>query len=429
MQPEQPVLVGYLLTINQKFMSPKNILLGVSGGIAAYKCPELIRRLKERGFDLRVVITSAAKEFVSPMALQAVSGHQVHQELFDAQMEAAMGHIELARWADLILIAPATANTIAKLTHGEADDLLTTLVLASQAPVFLAPAMNQQMWNNQATQDNLQQLTNRGMQILGPDSGEQACGEVGEGRMLQPEDIAQKIHAISANAKLLDGQRVLITAGPTREAIDPVRYLTNHSSGKMGYALANAAYQAGAQVTLVSGPTNLSITQQINKIEVTSAQQMFTAVKENLPDKSIFIGCAAVADYAPVEVANQKIKKNDQQVTLSLKPNPDILAWVASQTDRPFVVGFAAESHSVKEFATAKLTKKNLDMICANDISNSHSGFNSNDNQILLLDKNGREKLLPLAKKDSLAQQIIAEIASQLSSASLMNSLENGETD
>lgn len=394
-------------------LNQKKILLGISGGIAAYKCPDLVRRLKERGFDVRVVMTESAKEFVTPMALQAVAGYPVNHELFDPAMEAAMGHIELARWADFILIAPATANTIAKITHGEADNLLSTLVLASKAKLFIAPAMNQQMWANQATQHNMQQMQARGAEILGPDSGEQACGDIGAGRMLQPIDIAEKMFELTTHKAVLNTQKVLITAGPTREAIDPVRYISNHSSGKMGYALAEAAYQAGAEVTLVSGPTNIDTPTGVNRIDVTSALDMLNAVKKHMLESDVFIGCAAVADYSAVDVAEQKIKKNDDQMTLLLKRNPDILAWVASQQNRPFVVGFAAESHSVKEFALGKLEKKNLDMICANDISNNQIGFNSDNNQILLLDKDGREKLLETASKRLLAKQIIIEIANR----------------
>ncbi|MCW8879715.1 MAG: bifunctional phosphopantothenoylcysteine decarboxylase/phosphopantothenate--cysteine ligase CoaBC [Kangiellaceae bacterium] len=391
------------------------IILGISGGIAAYKCPDLVRRLKERNFDVRVVLTPSAEEFVTPMALQAVSGNPVHRETFDEQMEAAMGHIELAKWADYILIAPATANTVAKLVHGQADNLLTTIILASQADLVVAPAMNQQMWANQNTQRNIAELMSKGVEVLGPASGEQACGDVGQGRMIEPLDVAQRMQAISEQEKVLKGKKVVITAGPTVEAIDPVRYISNHSSGKMGYAIARAAQKAGANVSLVSGPVNIAAPKDVKLVSVVSAAEMFAAVQQESTDTDIFIGCAAVADYTPVDVAKQKIKKNEETMSLNLKRNPDILAWVAKQAKRPYVVGFAAESQKLKGFATRKLEKKKLDLICANDISCENLGFNSDDNQLLLLDKNGNENLLPIAAKEILAGQIIQHIANKIS--------------
>ena len=359
-------------------------------------------------------MTPSAKEFITPMTLQAVSGYPVHQDLFDPEMEASMGHIELAKWADVILVAPATANTIAKLNHGEGDNLLTTLVLASKARLVIAPAMNQQMWANQATQNNIQDLKLKGAEVLGPDSGEQACGDIGAGRMLEPLDIAQRLDMMINQPQSLKNKKVVITAGPTVEAIDPVRYISNHSSGKMGYAIAKAARDAGAKVSLVSGPVNLAAPNGVNVIKVTSANDMYKAVQTEIGDCDIFVGCAAVADYTPVNVACQKIKKNDEIMTLELKRNIDILAWVAAQEKRPFVVGFAAESQKLKEFASKKLEKKKLDMICANDISCSGLGFNSDDNQLLILDSQGNEETLEIAKKEVLAQQIIAQIVKRI---------------
>ncbi len=399
---------------NQKQSSRKKLLLGITGGIAAYKCADLVRRLTERNFDVRVVMTPSAAEFITPMTLQAVSGNPVHMAQFDAEMEAAMGHIELARWADYILIAPATANSIAKLVHGEADNLLLTLVLASNAPLLIAPAMNQQMWSNPATVNNIKLLNARGVSIFGPGFGEQACGDVGAGRMLEPLDIAEKVFLFSEQKKPLAGKKILLTAGPTQEAIDPVRYISNHSSGKMGYALAKAAQLAGAEVILVSGPVNLSAPYGVNVISVISAEEMFTAVKNNILSSDVFIGCAAVADYSPVEVNKQKIKKDSDNYNLLLKRNPDILAWVADLENRPFVVGFAAESQNLREFAMKKLKNKKLDLICANDISNKELGFNSEDNQLLLLDQGGNDILLEITSKEILAKQIIVEIANRI---------------
>ncbi|MET1256327.1 bifunctional phosphopantothenoylcysteine decarboxylase/phosphopantothenate--cysteine ligase CoaBC [Aliikangiella maris] len=395
--------------------SCKNLLLGISGGIAAYKCADLVRRLKEYNFDVQVVLTPGAEQFITPMTLQAVSGHPVHQELFDAAAEAAMGHIDLARWADLILIAPATANTIAKIVHGEADNLLTTILLASNAPLLVAPAMNQQMWANSITEQNIEKLSQSGVTVLGPGVGEQACGDIGAGRMLEPQDIAQQVHDIAFSNKPLAGKTVMITAGPTVEAIDPVRFISNHSSGKMGYALAKAARIAGAEVELISGPVNIRAPYEVEVTRVTSAAEMLAAVKEKIETVDVFIGCAAVADYSPVEVSCHKIKKNDEVMSLKLQRNPDILAWVAARQDKPLVVGFAAESQSLEFYARKKLEKKNLDMICANDICCEGLGFNSENNQLLLMKKDGSQILLDIASKEVLAQQIIQEIVNQIS--------------
>lgn len=389
------------------------IILGITGGIAAYKCADLVRRLKERGFDVRVVMTESAKAFVTPLTLQAVSGYPVHDDLFDPAMEASMGHIELAKWADYILIAPATANTIAKLSHGKGDNLLTTIVLATQAKVVIAPAMNQQMWANQSTKENVSSLKCKNFEVLGPASGEQACGDVGEGRMLEPLELAKRLEEFANQPRSLLGKHFIITAGPTVEPIDPVRYISNHSSGKMGYALAKAALAAGATVDLISGPVCIDPPVGVNLINVVSAAEMLDAVKARLSSCHIFIGCAAVADYTPIEVSSQKIKKNDEIMSLKLKRNPDILAWAAAQENRPFMVGFAAESQNLREFAQLKLKKKNLDMICANDISCKEVGFNSDKNCLLIIDSSGDEVELDTAQKTELSAKIINLIANK----------------
>lgn len=399
-----------------------NILLGITGGIAAYKAPDLVRKLTAKGADVRVVLTDSATEFVSPLALQAVSGNPVSDDLLDRNAEAAMGHIELARWADALLIAPATANTIAKLAAGLADDLLTTLCLATRAPITLAPAMNQQMWHAAATQENLDKLRQRNVTLFGPDEGEQACGDVGPGRMLEPQQIADMLEQalLSKDSQQilsgsLRGKRLLLTAGPTREAIDPVRYLSNHSSGKMGFALASAAHQAGAEVTLVSGPVGLPTPEGVTRIDVSSAAQMHQAVMENLEDTDIFIGCAAVADYRPERADQQKIKKNEEKLTLTFVKNPDILSDVAAAETPPFTVGFAAETQQVRQYAREKLTRKRIDMIAANDVSDPSIGFNSDDNALTVFWHDG-EKSLQRADKNQLASQLVALIAERFSS-------------
>lgn len=398
-----------------KTVTSSKLLLAISGGIAAYKAPELVRRIKEQGFDVRVVMTQSAKNFVTPMSLQAVSGHSVHHDLFDVQAEAAMGHIELAKWAEIILVAPATANCIAKIAHGLADDLLTTIILASNAQLIVAPAMNQQMWANPATVENINKLSDRGTLLIGPDEGEQACGDIGLGRMLAVPDMVEKIICHRDNltkaTQCLAGKKITITAGPTVEAIDPVRFISNHSSGKMGYALAKAAISAGAKVTLVSGPVHLCSPPQAQLKSVRSAEEMLTAVKDSMTDCDIFIGCAAVADYAPIEIAEQKIKKTASQMEIVLKRNPDIISWVAQQSNKPTVVGFAAESQSLEDFAVNKMKDKNLDIICANDISQQHIGFNSEQNEVTMLFSNQTKKLLKAAPKSVIANSIIAEIA------------------
>jgi phosphopantothenoylcysteine decarboxylase/phosphopantothenate--cysteine ligase len=393
----------------------RNILLGVSGGIAAYKSAELVRQLQERGATVRVIMTRGAQEFITALTLQALSGNQVHTDLLDEEAEQGMGHIELARWADLLLIAPATADLIARLAAGRADDLLTTVALATAAPILLAPAMNQQMWRDQATVDNIKKLCSRGVQMVGPAAGEQACGDVGPGRMEQPEAIAGAACALF-DTGLLDGKRVVITAGPTREALDPVRYISNHSSGKMGYALAQAAADAGARTTLVSGPVTIPSPQHVTCIGVTSAREMLDQCLKLLPDCDVFIACAAVADYRPAETQQQKIKKGAEQSTLELVRNPDIVAAVAASELRPFTVGFAAETNDVLAYARDKMSRKGLDMIVANDVSDRSIGFNSDHNAVTLLWPDG-EKLLERDGKDNIARQIIELIAEQYRAA------------
>ncbi|EPN8225578.1 MULTISPECIES: bifunctional phosphopantothenoylcysteine decarboxylase/phosphopantothenate--cysteine ligase CoaBC [Vibrio] len=392
-------------------LAGKKILLGISGGIAAYKCAELTRRLIERGAQVQVVMTKAAKEFITPLTMQAVSGRPVSDSLLDPAAEASMGHIELAKWADLVLLAPATADLIARMSAGMGNDLLTTLVLATDSPVAVSPAMNQQMYRNIATQENIATLARRGMHIWGPAAGEQACGDVGPGRMLEPMQLVHLCEQFF-QPKLLEGKSILITAGPTREAIDPVRYITNHSSGKMGYALASAAAQMGAKVTLVSGPVSLNTPVGVERINVSSAQEMHEAVMTHANRHDAFISCAAVADYRPQTIASQKLKKtedNDEMV-INMVKNPDIVASVAAMTaKRPFTVGFAAETNDVETYARGKLTKKNLDMICANDVSVAGQGFNSNDNAITLYWPEG-ELALALESKEALSFKILEKM-------------------
>ncbi|MCL1085620.1 bifunctional phosphopantothenoylcysteine decarboxylase/phosphopantothenate--cysteine ligase CoaBC [Shewanella glacialipiscicola] len=398
-------------------LTNKNVLLGIGGGIAAYKSADLVRRLKERGFDVRVVMSQSAMEFITPLTLQALSGHPVASSLLDPAAEAAMGHIELARWADLVIIAPATANLLARINAGMADELITTTCLATEAPIALCPAMNQQMYRNVATQANLTSLTSRGFTLWGPASGSQACGEVGPGRMLEPLEITELATQFfaqndSAELKPLAGKSVLITAGPTREAIDPVRYISNHSSGKMGFALAKAASDMGAAVTLVSGPVNLSTPEGVTRIDVESAQNMLDAVMNHIDNKDIFIGCAAVADYRISEIASCKIKKSAEEMQLALVRNPDILATVASLPNRPFMVGFAAETHDVEAYARDKLKRKNLNMIAANDVSIAGIGFNADANALRVFWPQGSQDL-PATDKLTLARQLLSLIVKE----------------
>ncbi len=394
-------------------MTPKTrILLGVTGGIAAYKSPELVRRLMERGAEVQVVMTESAQKFITPMSFQAVSGRPVRSDLWDSAAEAAMGHIELARWAQLVLIAPASADFIARLAGGRADDLLATLCVATEAPIALAPAMNRVMWANKATQANIETLTARGVRILGPGSGGQACGEIGLGRMWEPHQLADNLLALPPNAGLLSGLNVLITAGPTRERLDPVRYLTNRSSGKMGFAVAAAAREAGAHVTMVSGPVQLQTPAGVTRINVESARDMYAAVHRHVAEADIFIAAAAVADFQPVTVAKQKIKKQGVAVKLDLEPAPDIVKSVADMAKRPFVVGFAAETDDVEDNARAKLKRKKLDMIAANQVGDGIA-FDCEDNALTVLWPGGKIDVARGPKLD-VARALIALIAERL---------------
>ncbi|MEQ3652431.1 MAG: bifunctional phosphopantothenoylcysteine decarboxylase/phosphopantothenate--cysteine ligase CoaBC [Glaciecola sp.] len=391
-------------------LEQKNVLLGISGGIAAYKTPDLVRKLTAVGANVRVVMTDSAKEFVSPLALQAVSGNKISNSLLDEDAEAAMGHIELARWADVFLIAPATANVMAKLTHGLADDLLTTLALATPAPIIIAPAMNQQMWAAPATLENTEKLKARGLSFIGPASGEQACGDIGYGRMVEPEDIVKFLleydFVDQAGEQIFAGKKIMITAGPTREALDPVRYVTNHSSGKMGYALAEVARDLGAEVTLVSGPVNLNPPKNIVCNQVVSAQDMLDSVMRDITHQDIFIACAAVADFRLAEVPTHKVKKKEGLLTLSFEQNPDILKTVAALNKKPFTLGFAAETNDVEAYARGKLERKNLDMIAANDVSSTDLGFNSDRNALTVITKHNKTDLPPASKK-ALAKELL----------------------
>lgn len=387
----------------------KRILLGISGGIAAYKSADIVRRLRERGFEVRVAMTRAACEFITPLTLQAVSGKPVHTDLLDARAEAAMGHIELARWADTVLIAPASADFLAKLAHGIADDLLSTLCLATAAPVIVAPAMNQQMWEAQATKANADLLEMRGVTFLGPGDGSQACGEIGPGRMLEPADITAMI-AARYNSDRLKDLGVLVTAGATREALDPVRFITNLSSGKMGYAVAGAAAEAGARVTLVSGPSALQAPFGVERILVESAGQMFDAVMGCVRDNEIFIGAAAVSDYTPQRYSDEKLKKSDDTLTLTLVKTRDILGEVAALDNAPFTVGFAAETNDVEKHVRGKLSNKALDMIAANRVGLAGRGFGSDDNALSVFWSGGVEEI-ELAPKQVIARRLIGIVA------------------
>lgn len=393
-------------------LSGKKVVLIISGGIAAYKCPEIVRRLKDYGLSVRVVMTQAAKAFITPLTLQAVSGYPVSDDLLDPAAEASMGHIELGKWADLVLVAPATADIIARLSAGMANDLATTVCLATAAPIAIAPAMNQQMYKAQATQDNLKTLAERHINIWGPDSGEQACGDVGPGRMLQPHELVTNVVTFFAKTQDLTGRHILLTAGPTREALDPVRFVSNHSSGKMGFAIAQAAAERGATVTLVTGPVNLPTPPNVKRIDVITALDMQNAVMQHIKENQIFIACAAVADYRAATIAAEKIKKqgDNGDMTIHLVRNPDIVAGVAAMHEnRPFVVGFAAETQHVIEYAKNKLINKKLDMICANDVSSTEHGFNSNTNALHLIWADG-EMSLPTSDKLTLSHQLIDKI-------------------
>lgn len=386
----------------------RHVLLGVSGGIAAYKCAELVRRLVEAGAQVQVVMTPAARHFITPLTLQAVSGHPVRTSLWDTAAELGMGHIELARWAELILIAPATADTLARLVQGRADDLLNTLCLATEAPLMLAPAMNRVMWAHPATQANCQTLIARSATIIGPAEGQLAEREVGAGRMLEPAEIRDHVIAHFGGGALC-GQRVVITAGPTREPLDPVRYLSNRSSGRMGYAVAAACAAAGAQVTLISGPTTLTPPPATRRVDVNTAQQMLAAVQTHVADAQIFIAAAAVADYRPVVTAQQKIKKSEPSMTLELTRSTDILARVAADYPALFTVGFAAETQDMQARARGKLEKKRLDMVAGNQVGELLA-FDQADNSLYVC-WHGGETYLPRMKKAALARQLVALIS------------------
>ena len=388
-------------------MHEQNIILGVTGGIAAYKAPELVRRLRERGAAVQVVLTDSARQFVTETSLQAVSGQPVRQNLWDKEAEAAMGHIELARWADLVLIAPATAEFMARLAAGAAPDLLTTLCLASKAPIVLAPAMNHVMWAKPAVQANRALLEERGVRLLGPEDGDQACGETGVGRMMNPDDIATAIQPIASGPLL--GKTVMVTAGPTREAIDPVRYITNRSSGKMAYAIAQAARDAGAKVILISGPVNLDEPSGVKVVSITTAEQMFAATHEHIQGVDIFVAAAAVSDYRPETEAQNKIKKVKPTMQLNLVKSPDTLASVAKMADGPFTIGFAAETEQLRKYALGKLDGKNLDMIVANKVGVDR-GFDSDVNTVEVYWRGG-EQSFPTAAKSELAEDLIRLIA------------------
>ena len=394
-------------------LTNKKIVLGITGGIAAYKCAELVRRLKDAGCEVKVVMTESAKHFITPLTMQAVSGETVSDSLLDPSAEASMGHIEFAKWADLILVAPATCNIIAKMAAGIADDLLTTLLLATPAKVAVAPAMNQQMYAHAATQANLATLKARNVLIWGPGKGEQACGDIGAGRMLEPHELVA-LCTVKEQPQLLAGKTITITAGPTREPLDPVRFISNHSSGKMGYALAEAALQFGAKVNLISGPVTIKAPTGVNLINIESAEELLTESLTYASQSDAFIGCAAVADYRAANIATQKMKKQGDELTLTLTKNPDVIAAIANLTqNRPYTVGFAAETQNVESYAKGKLQNKNLDMICANDVSKSGLGFNSDHNALTLYWHNEQLEL-PTTSKVEIARKVIEQLAKHL---------------
>jgi phosphopantothenoylcysteine decarboxylase/phosphopantothenate--cysteine ligase len=393
-------------------LSQKRIILGITGGIAAYKSAEIARRLQDHGAEVRVIMTDSAQEFIRPLTLQALTGKPVHTDLLDPKAEAAMGHIELARWADAILVAPATANFMAALSQGTAHDLLTTVCLASSGKIIVAPAMNQAMWSQPASQQNIESLKRRGITILEPDNGVQACGDIGPGRLQQPDIIVDHMASIF-DSGILSGKKVVITAGPTREAIDPVRYISNHSSGKMGYALASAMTDAGASVTLISGPVSLQCPDRCELISVVSGDHMLAAASLAVKKADIFISSAAVADYRVTEVASQKIKKKSDKMSLNLSKTPDIVAILSENNPNLFVVGFAAETEQVEAHAREKLDRKQLNVIIANDVSRMDIGFNSDDNEALWIDADNSQTLSKKSKAQ-LAREIAVLIANKI---------------
>lgn len=395
--------------------SNTNVLLCVTGGIAAYKSAEIIRLFKKDGADVRVVMTESAKEFITPLTLQAVSGNEIHDSLLDVKAESAMGHIELAKWADIILIAPCTAESLAKITHGRADDLMGSVILASNATSYIAPAMNKSMWLDKSTQDNFQTLVSRGINFIGPDEGEQACGDVGPGRLVEPEKIIELIKS-DLHKGPLSGKTITITAGPTREQIDPVRYISNNSSGKMGYALAEAAKLQGANVNLVSGPVSLTANKGINLFKINSAAEMLNKVFECMESSDIFISCAAVADFKPANYSDTKIKKEDSEnLEINLEKNHDILSEVSKRHNSAYIVGFAAETSNVNDNASKKLNSKNLNMIISNDVSDKTIGFDSDDNEVHVITKN-ETIFLKKDKKIKIAREILNIIALNIKS-------------
>ena len=398
----------------------KNVLLCVTGGIAAYKSAEITRLFKKEGADVRIIMTESSKEFITPLTLQAVSGNQIHDSLLDEKAEAGMGHIELAKWADILLVAPCTAETLSKINQGRADDLLGTVILATKANIFIAPAMNMNMWLDPTTQSNYEQLQSKKVFFIGPDIGDQACGDVGPGRLVEPEKILNEI-SNSINTGELSGKTVNITAGPTREKLDPVRYISNNSSGKMGYALAQAAIEAGANVNLISGPVTLEVNKNINLIKINTAKEMLDQVLKVMKDDDLFIGCAAVSDYRPKNYSVEKLKKNSKEIfNLKLEKNDDILSNVSKNYPNSFVVGFAAETENIEENSRKKITEKNLNMIISNDVSNKSIGFDSDDNEVTIYTEN--EKIL--IEKDTkfkVAQKIINEIVNKINTKDVIS--------
>jgi phosphopantothenoylcysteine decarboxylase/phosphopantothenate--cysteine ligase len=393
----------------------KQVLLGVTGGIAAYKSAETCRRLMDRGAEVQVVMTEAAQRFVTPLTFQALTGRPVRTSLLDPAAEAAMGHIELARWADLLVVAPASADFLARLAAGMADDLLTTACLATAAPIAVVPAMNQQMWAAPATRRNIETLAGDGVRLWGPDAGSQACGDVGSGRMIEPEDLVERVTALLAPRGALAGRHLVISAGPTREAIDPVRYVSNHSSGKQGFALATAAAEAGARVTLVAGPVSLPTPPGVDRVDVTSARDMLAAVEAAAADADAFVSVAAVADFRPEAAAARKIKKThaDDGLSVDMVANPDIIATIAGRHPALFTVAFAAETHDVLEHARGKLERKRVDLVVANDVSDASIGFGADENLVTIVDADGDETL-PRMRKDALSALLVERIAARL---------------
>lgn len=383
-----------------------NLLLCITGSIAAYKSVDLARLFTKSNFDVRVIMTESAKEFITPLTLQAISGNQIHENLLDVEAERAMGHIELAKWADLILVAPCTAETISRLSQGRADDLLGAVILASQARVFLAPAMNMNMWSNETTQKNVEHLSSTGIDLIGPSKGEQACGDIGYGRMSEPEEIYETI--MLTRSKPLDGKKIIITAGPTREQIDPVRFISNNSSGKMGFAMAEAAVRSGAEVILIAGPVSLSCSHQIHRVDVQTADEMYREARSFMPDTDIFIGCAAVADFKPVIKNIQKIKKTKKDLlNIELQKNIDIISSLASEFNDKKFMGFCAETERVEEHARSKLIKKGLDFIVANDVSKSDIGFDSDFNEVSVF-TDSSQKFFQKSSKSLLAIKLVS---------------------